>query len=78
MRYYTIQSISSKFDQTILFLLRIGKILGHEISNQSEHINNGSLKKLYQREYALNGISIKGLKYLTFPRIEILDIIYAY
>ncbi len=65
-------------DHRKLFILRLAKIIGHDFQNESKHIKNPDLKKLYLKEYNLNAISIKGLKYLIFPRIEILDIIYAY
>lgn len=65
-------------DHIWLFLLRLGKILGHEIKNNENKIENNNLKDQYRTEFNLNALSIKGLKYLTFPRVEILDIIYAY
>ncbi len=65
-------------DHRKLFIMRLAKIIGHKANNESSQINNEHLQSIYREEFKLNGLSIKGLRYLIFPRIEILDIIYAY
>jgi hypothetical protein len=65
-------------DHRQLFVLRLGKLIGHQVENQSQKIIHEDLRSVYLHEYKLNTIAIKGLKKLIFPRIEILDIIYAY
>lgn len=65
-------------DHRLLFLLRTSKLLEQTVENNINLIENKALKELYRKEFNLNGMAIKGLKYLIFPRIEILDIIYAY
>jgi hypothetical protein len=65
-------------DHRELFILRLGKLIGHQVENKSKNIKNSDLKTIYLHEYKLNTVALKGLKKLIFPRIEILDIIYAY
>ena len=65
-------------DHRKLFVMRLSKILGHGHSYKSSDIQNQYLKKRFIGESSLNSITLKGLKYLIFPRIEILDVIYAY
>ena len=65
-------------DHRVLFLLRLDKLLGHKITNRYKEIKNPMLKDIYLSEFKLNSLGIKGLKHLIFPRIDILDIIYAY
>lgn len=65
-------------DHRLLFLMRTSKLLDQKVENNITLVKNESLKELYRKEFNLNNLAIKGLKYLIFPRIEILDIIYAY
>ncbi|MBT4791811.1 MAG: hypothetical protein HON90_09585 [Halobacteriovoraceae bacterium] len=65
-------------DHRQLFLLRLSKLIGHKISNNSSQIKNTFLKSLYSREYKLSPLALKGLRQLIFTRIEILDILYMY
>lgn len=81
--YHDLEFLSGKLPQYLedhrkLFILRLGKIIGHQCPNESDEIKNSDLKKIYKSEFKLNAISIKGLKKLIFPRVEIFDIIYAY
>jgi hypothetical protein len=81
--YHDFENLNGKLphyleDHRKLFILRLGKIIGHKINNKHEKIKNPDLKKIYLDELKLNAISIKGLKYLIFPRVEIFDVIYAY
>ena len=65
-------------EQRLLFLMRLEKILGHNIKNRSQLFKNESLLKLYKNEVNKNALAIKGLKHLIFPRIDVLDVIYAF
>lgn len=65
-------------DQRLLFLMRLEKILNYTVENKSKIIENKNLEKLYKQELLKNSIAIKGLRHLIFPRIDVLDIIYAY
>ena len=65
-------------DHRLLFVLRLGKLIGHKPENLSALVKNEELKKLYLKEYNLNSIALKGLKKFIFPRIEILDIVYTF
>lgn len=65
-------------DQRMLFLMRLEKILGYNVVNRASEFKNENLKKIFLQEYPKNALAIKGLKHLIFPRIDVLDIIYAY
>lgn len=65
-------------DHRELFILRLAKLIGHKTDNTSSKIFNKKLQELYLKELELNALTIKALKKLIFPRIEILDIIYSY
>lgn len=65
-------------DHRHLFLLRLGKIIGHKVVDNSKLIKNKNLKQLYKSEMKLKSLAIKSLKYLIFPRVDTLDIIYSY
>jgi hypothetical protein len=65
-------------DHRKLFVMRVSKILGHGYSYLHSDIKNEYLRKRFNDEVSLNALALKGLKYLIFPRIEILDVIYAY
>ncbi len=65
-------------DHCHLFILRLTKLVGLKIDELKPNIKNIKLKEIYNREKNLNGLALKGFKKLIFPRIEILDIIYAY
>jgi len=65
-------------DHRKLFLMRLGKLIGHHSLNKKNEIKNKQLKNIYDHEFKLNNLAIKGLKKLIFPRIDVLDIIYAY
>ncbi len=65
-------------DHRLLFMMRLSKIIGHQIENNAHLIQTKELKKVYHKEYQLNALALKALRYLIYPRIEILDIIYAY
>lgn len=65
-------------DHRKLFLLRVGKLIGHREENLAAFIKNPGLRKYYEHEYKLNSLGIRALKNLIFPRIEIVDIIYSY
>lgn len=62
----------------LLFELRLQKLLGYKTKNQSKKLQNKNLKKLYKEELKLSPLAIKGLKLLIFPRIDVMDIVYAY
>lgn len=65
-------------DQRKLFILRLEKQLGKEYLNQVDEIQNKQLKAIYLKEYKLKPFAINLLKKLTYPRIDILDVIYSY
>lgn len=65
-------------DHRQLFLMRLGKILGYKIDYDANVIFNTQLKIFFEKEMKMNGIAIKLLRKLIFPRIEILDILYIY
>lgn len=65
-------------DHRKLFIQRLSRILGHSHGIKSSLIKNEQLKKRFIEESQLNPMALKGLKFLIFPRIEILDIIYSY
>lgn len=65
-------------DHRRLFVMRISRFLGLEHSIESQGIAHPELKKLFKRESELNTVALRGMKNLIFPRLEILDIIYAY
>jgi hypothetical protein len=65
-------------DHRQLFLLRLGKILGHDVVNNSIKVQNEQLRNYYNKEYKMKGVAIKMLRKLIFPRLEIIDIIYMY
>jgi hypothetical protein len=65
-------------DHRLLFELRLQKILGYKVKNQSKKVQNKNLKSIYKDELKLSPIGIKGLKNLIFPRIDVMDIVYAY
>jgi hypothetical protein len=81
--YQDFQSLEGKLppylnDHRLLFLLRTSKLLNQTVENQIQLVENQGLKEMYRKEFNLNAMAIKGLKFLIYPRIEILDIIYAY
>lgn len=81
--YQDLQDLEDKLpsylnDHRLLFLLRIGKILGQREENRYTELSHPGLKEYYKNEFNLNAMAIKTMRNLTFPRIEILDIIYAY
>lgn len=65
-------------DHRLLFLMRLEKILNYTIENQEKKISNKNLATLYKKELLKNSIAVKSLRHLIFPRIDVLDIIYAY
>lgn len=65
-------------DHRILFIQRVATSLGIEHDQISSKIQNKNLRDLYLKESKLNALSIRALKKLIFPRIEILDVLYAY
>lgn len=65
-------------DHRKLFLMRLEKILGHPLSMQEKDIKNPNLRKLFVKETKLRKEAIKVLRKFIFPRVEILDILYAY
>ena len=81
--YQDFQNLEGKLppylnDHRLLFMLRTSKLLNQKVVNNVQQISNQGLKELYRKEFNLNAMAIKGLKFLIYPRIEILDIIYAY
>ena len=81
--YEELESLENKLpnyleDQRLLFIMRLGKIIGHKVENTSNLIDNSGLKKLFIREFSQSSITIKSLQKLIYPRIEILDILYLY
>lgn len=65
-------------DHRKLFVMRVEKLLGHSPSFAAKDIKNSNLAQLFGKEIKLRKEAIKILKKFTFPRIEILDILYAY
>jgi len=65
-------------DHRKLFLMRLQRILGHSIDSVPEDIKDDNLRGLYEKERKLRPQALKLLKRFIFPRIEMLDIIYAY
>jgi|LULL01.1.fsa_nt_gb predicted choloylglycine hydrolase len=65
-------------DHRILFLMRLERLIGQKVNSQIDKIQHDKLKQLYRHEIKLNAIALKALRSLIFPRIEIVDIIYAY
>lgn len=65
-------------DQRLLFLMRLEKILGHQVRSDAVMIKNKNLRKLYEKEKKLRPQALKLLRKFIFPRIEMLDILYAY
>lgn len=61
-----------------LFLMRLGKILGHKTTYDSQVIKHEQLRSYYEKEVKMNSLAIKMLRKLTFARIDILDIVYVY
>ena len=65
-------------DHRKLFLMRLERTLGHSILHSPSEIKNENLKKLFEKEMKLRPQALKFLKKFIFPRVEMLDIIYAY
>ncbi len=65
-------------DHRKLFLMRLEKILGHPLSMEQKSIKNPNLRDLFAKEVKLRKEAIKVLRRFTFPRVEILDVLYAY
>ncbi|MCT4640880.1 MAG: hypothetical protein N4A33_01195 [Bacteriovoracaceae bacterium] len=66
-------------DHCYLFIFRIKKILGETIDESDEsYLKNPNLIEILNKEKKLKPFSLKMLKKLIYPRIEILDIIYIY
>lgn len=78
--FYELQNKLPEYleDHRQLFLMRLGKILGHKIEFDSSCIQHEQLKRYYDKESKMNSMAIKMLRKLTFPRIDILDVIYTY
>lgn len=65
-------------DHRKLFLMRLQKILGHPVGMDPKEIKNQNLRKLFEKEKKLRPQALKLLRKFIFPRVEILDILYAY
>ncbi len=65
-------------DHALLFIGRIELSLNLTPSPTYNEIKNPQLKKLWKFEKDLPPLALKFLKKLTFPRIDILDVIYTY
>lgn len=67
-------------DQCLLFQFRTLRLLDESIDQKSmlEQFKNKNLRDLFLREFKLNTFSLKMLKKLIYPKIEVLDIVYAY
>jgi hypothetical protein len=67
-------------DQCLLFQFRLLRLLDESIDQNEfmKQFKNNNLKALFMREFKLNIFSIKMLKKLIYPKIEVLDIVYAY
>ncbi|MBC76814.1 MAG: hypothetical protein CME64_12440 [Halobacteriovoraceae bacterium] len=65
-------------DHRKLFLMRLERILGHTILHSPSDIKNENLKKLFDKEMKLRPQALRFLRKFIFPRIEMLDVIYAY
>lgn len=79
------KSLSNKLpsylnDHCLLFIFRIYKILeeSYQLEDFRSKIKTKNLQLLLEKEHKLNPFSIKMLKKLIYPKIEICDIIYAY
>lgn len=65
-------------DHRILFKMRLEKLLGHDIEDSASKVKNPNLKVLFEKERKLRPQALKALRKVIFPRIEILDVLYAY
>lgn len=67
-------------DHSLLFQFRTLRLLSEQVKSEDflQNIKNQNLQDLFNREFKLNTFSIKMLKNLIYPKIEVLDIVYAY
>ena len=65
-------------DHRKLFLMRLEKMLGHTVRFKESEISNPNLRKLFEKERKLRPQALKLLRKFIFPRVEMLDILYAY
>lgn len=65
-------------DHRKLFIMRLQKITTGKTSIRAEDLQNKSLHKYYTFEINLNGLGLKLLRKLIYPRADINDIIYLY
>lgn len=65
-------------DHAKLFLMRLEKICGLEVSIRKDDITSVTLQKLFEKEIKLKPAVLRVLKFLIFPRLELFDIIYLY
>ncbi|MCB9060985.1 MAG: hypothetical protein H6622_05650 [Halobacteriovoraceae bacterium] len=66
-------------DQSLLFIMRLEKILGNEITVKKSEITNKKLQSLYEFEQKMPKLFFHQIISSTMnPRIELLDIIYGH
>lgn len=65
-------------EQKYIFLMRLEKILNYKAIDRLDLFNNSNLKEIYRKEIRMNALAIKSLRHLIFPRVDVLDIVYAY
>jgi hypothetical protein len=65
-------------DHRLLFIFRIEKLLNFPLEEFEDKIKHPQLKSLYLKEKNLSAMSIKLMRKLIYPRMEILDIIYLF
>lgn len=66
-------------DHALLFVFRLEKILGKEITVKAQDIDNPKLKNIFQFEKKIPAMLLyKAIAPLMNPRMDILDIVYGH